>query len=140
MPSSLASAGQRLKNLRSGRGRQWGSRNRITRDLKQAVIDAAIAHGSDGHGRGGLTGYGFFLASRHPKAFSGLLGKLLPLQVDATVDSVVSSINIVSIPSDHYLGADNAPKAQPSSAPVYGTIEPIEAGHSLCKDVTRTDS
>ncbi|WP_439407930.1 hypothetical protein ACNJX9_04370 [Bradyrhizobium sp. DASA03076] len=108
MPSSLASADQRLKNLRSGRGRQWGSRNRITRDLKQAVIDAAIAHGSDGHGRGGLTGYGFFLASRHPKAFAGLLGKLLPLQVDTTVTSVVSAINIVSVPAGSFMVADES--------------------------------
>ncbi|MCA1474295.1 hypothetical protein [Bradyrhizobium sp. NBAIM08] len=130
MPSSLASADQRLKNLRSGRGRQWGSRNRITRDLKQAVIDAAIAHGSDGHGRGGLTGYGFFLASRHPKAFAGLLAKLLPLQIDGHIASSLTQINIVSIPSDHYLGSDGVAKV----------LQTAEPGHSLSNEVTRPEN
>ncbi|MCA1498850.1 hypothetical protein [Bradyrhizobium sp. NBAIM14] len=130
MPSSLAGADQRLKNLKSGRGRRWGSRNRIPRDLRQAVIDAAIAHGSDGHGRGGLTGYGFFLASRHPKAFAGLLGKLLPLQIDGHVTSHFSQINIVPIPSDHYLGSDGIAKV----------LKPAEPGHSLSNEVTRPEN
>jgi hypothetical protein len=32
-----------------------------------------------------LTGYLFFLAGKHPKAFAGLLGKMLPLQVNGSI-------------------------------------------------------
>jgi hypothetical protein len=90
---------KRLQNLNLRPGRKWGSKSKIPQDLKQAIVDAASAYGSDGHGTGELTGYLFWLASRHPKAFSGLLGKLLPYQLTGTLRSVVGQINIVSVPS-----------------------------------------
>lgn len=90
-----------------------GTVNRITRDLKSGIIDAATAYGSDGHGTGGLPGYLFYLAGSHPKAFAGLLGKLLPLQVNSSTKSVVGQINIVSVPVDHYLSAEDVRKLAP---------------------------
>ena len=100
-------SGKQLENLvAKGRGRGRGIRNKIPQNLKQSIVDAAIAHGSDGHGRGGLTGYGFFLASRHPKAFAGLLGKLLPLQVDASVSTVLTAVNILPVPAGSYIAPD----------------------------------
>ncbi|MGY3615687.1 hypothetical protein [Bradyrhizobium sp. USDA 10063] len=94
-------------------GRTIGTINRITRDLKLGIIDAATAYGSDGHGTGGLTGYLFFLAGSHPKAFASLLGKMLPLQVNGSIQSVVGQVNIVSIPSDQYLTKEDARKLAP---------------------------
>lgn len=100
-------ADSRVKNLKRGPGRRWGSKSRIPQSLKQAILDAAISHGADSRGLGGLQGYGFFLASKHPKAFCGLLGKLLPLQLDADLtNSLVTAVTIVSVPADQYLSGE----------------------------------
>jgi hypothetical protein len=122
-----------------GPRRVRGVPNRIHSNLKQAIIDAAVAHGSDRQGVGGLTGYCFFLASQHPRAFAGLLGKLLPLQIDGHLTSTVARINVVSVPVDRYLAADDAANSlQPPV--VKGVFEPAETGHSLSGDSTRADS
>jgi len=66
--------------------------------LKLSIIDAAVAYGSDGKGNAGLTGYLYFLAGSHPKAFAGLLGRTLPYQINTNSASTVGTVNIVSIP------------------------------------------
>lgn len=64
-----------------GPGRPKGSPNKTTALLKEAIIKAAEEVGEDGQGKGDLTGYLRFLAKGEPKAFAGLLGKVLPMQV-----------------------------------------------------------
>ena len=65
----------------AGKGRVKGTPNKTTALLKEAIIKAAEAVGSDGNGAGQLTGYCTFLAKEEPKAFAQLLGKVLPMQV-----------------------------------------------------------
>ena len=108
-------AAARKANLRpGGPGRIRGLQNKITRDLKLSIIDAAAAHGADGHGSGALTGYLLHLAANHPRAFSGLLAKLLPLQIDGAVNSVVSAVRVLTVPVDRYLSADDIAKLRPA--------------------------
>lgn len=95
--------------------KQPGTINRITRDLKRGIVDAAAAYGSDGNGAGGLTGYLFHLADKHPKAFASLLGKLLPLQVNSQINSVVGQINIVSVPADTFLTQEDVNRMSPAA-------------------------
>lgn len=64
-----------------GPGRPKGVPNKTTTALKEAILLAAENVGSDGKGKGGLTGYLEKLATEDAKAFSTLLGKVLPLQV-----------------------------------------------------------
>jgi hypothetical protein len=97
-------------NLINPPRRQPGSPNAITRDLKRGIIDAAERHGSDGKGTDGLTGYLFHLAGKHPKAFAGLLGKILPLQVSGNVGQFIGTVNVISVPADNYLSADDIVK------------------------------
>lgn len=66
---------------KAGPGRPKGSPNKTTALLKEAIIKAAEEVGEDGNGKGDLTGYLRFLARGEPKAFAGLLGKVLPMQV-----------------------------------------------------------
>lgn len=66
---------------RAKTGRRAGTPNKTTALLKEAIIRAAEATGSDGNGKGKLTGYCTFLAKTEPKAFAQLLGKVLPMQV-----------------------------------------------------------
>lgn len=67
-------------------GRQKGTPNRTTALLKDAIIKAAEAVGEDGKGRGKLVGYCKMLAKDEPKAFSSLLGRVLPMQVTGEGD------------------------------------------------------
>jgi hypothetical protein len=64
-----------------GRGRPKGAPNRITKALKDAILSAAEEAGYDGQGKDGLTGYLRHVADTDVKAFCGLLGRVLPLQV-----------------------------------------------------------
>lgn len=65
-----------------GPGRPPGLANKTTRLLKEAILLAAEEVGQDGAGAGGLVGYLRRLAASDPRAFAGLLGKVLPMQVN----------------------------------------------------------
>lgn len=90
---------KRLNNLQH-LGRPKGAQDKISRDLKNGIIDAAIVHGSDGEGAGGLAGYLFLLAAEHKKTFGNLLMKLLPMNLTGSVEqSLVGTVRIISAPS-----------------------------------------
>lgn len=74
-------ANKQRGNTPKSPGRPKGSPNKTTAALKEAIILAAERVGSDGQGKDALTGYCVFLAKNEPKAFAGLLGKVLPMQV-----------------------------------------------------------
>jgi hypothetical protein len=91
--------------------------NKIARDLKKGIMDAAERHGEDGIGTNGLEGYCYLLASKHPKIFAQLLGKVLPMQINASGGNFIASVNIVSIPSESYLAPDDIARIKAQSAP-----------------------
>jgi len=66
---------------RSKTGRAKGTPNKTTKALKDAILMAAEATGCDGKGKDGLVGYLKHVAASDVKAFSTLLGKVLPMQV-----------------------------------------------------------
>jgi hypothetical protein len=66
---------------RSKTGRAKGTPNKSTAALKDAVLKAAELEGQDGAGKGKLVGYLRRVAKEDVKAFAGLLGKVLPMQV-----------------------------------------------------------
>jgi hypothetical protein len=116
---------RKLKNLRNGGpGRMKGLQNKITRDLKLSIVEAAALHGGDGRGSGGVTGYCLHLATNHPKAFATLIGRMLPYQVDGTIQSVVEAVRIISIPADHYLDAESMAKLKTALMIEHASIEP----------------
>jgi hypothetical protein len=69
----------------AGKGKPKGAVNKTTKLLKEAILLAAEKVGSDGEGKDGLTGYLVEVARSDVKAFAGLLGKVIPLQVNAKV-------------------------------------------------------
>lgn len=77
---------------RAKTGRQKGTPNKTTALLKDAIIRAAEAVGEDTKGAGGLVGYLKRLAKEDVKAFSSLLGKVLPLQVTGADDGPVQIV------------------------------------------------
>lgn len=81
----------------AGKGRPRGSVNKTTAMLKEAILGAATNTGSDGKGRDGLMGYCAFLAVSEPKAFAGLLGKVLPMQLTGADGGPIKSVTRVEL-------------------------------------------
>lgn len=86
--------------------RRAGTRNRITTDLKHGIIEGAAKHGEDGKGKGGVNGYLAWAARKYPRDYLKLIGRLLPLDLNATglpKGSSIGSINIIAAPSNMIL-------------------------------------
>jgi hypothetical protein len=98
--------------LAAGRGP-----NKITMDLKQGIVGAASELGYDGKGLGGLQGYLKFLAEDYPKQFTSLLGRVIPLQITATPGMFIGQVNIVGVPPDRYMSAEQIRALQPPDEP-----------------------
>lgn len=78
-----------------GKGRPKGSPNKITADLKRAILEAAEAAG----GPGGTVGYLTTQATESPASFLTLLGKVLPTTIAGDADNplaVVTRIELVA--------------------------------------------
>lgn len=67
-------------------GRRAGTPNRISRDLKEAILAGAEAAGD-----GDMVSYLTWAAKEHPGPFLALLGKIVPLQVSASVAMPIAS-------------------------------------------------
>lgn len=78
----MATEHPKRKPPNAGKGRQKGVPNKSTAVLKEAILLAAKLSGGDKKGKDGLVGYLKRVADTDVKAFSGLLGKVLPLQVE----------------------------------------------------------
>lgn len=113
------------------RGRPKGAVAKITRDLREGIIDAAVIVGSDGQGTGGLTGFLVDLAMNHKRAYASLLAKLLPMQASVDVNTNTVGIQIVSIESGTFLSREECAKAtQPRASQLQLEGEIIESHDS----------
>lgn len=65
-----------------GPGRPKGIPNKTTKAIKDAITEA--------FDRAGGVDYLVRLANEDPKTFCGLVGKVIPLQVEGSLDSVVT--------------------------------------------------
>jgi hypothetical protein len=88
-PHNSREAGARFERGHAKRGgRKKGVPNRLTREIKEAIIAACEQHGSDGKGTGGLPGYLALLAKKERRSMAMLLRAVMPLQVNATVQPI----------------------------------------------------
>jgi hypothetical protein len=81
-PGRARSAGKRFSKeyQPARRGRRKGSRNLISRDIKEAILAAAKAVGEDGKGKNGLVGYMVTLAREEPRLMATLLHRVMQMQ------------------------------------------------------------
>ena len=71
----------------AGKGRVKGSKNKITKAVKQAVLDAFNEVGS--------SDYLVKIARADPKTVCGLLGRVIPQEVNSSVEANVSYREII---------------------------------------------
>src|ERR1700690_4032818 len=91
MPKPKSNAGSFKPGKKKTGGRKVGAPNKLTRELRQAILDAGERVGYDGKGRGGLTGFLARLAVTHPAAYASLLGRLLPMKVSTAMNVAIRS-------------------------------------------------
>jgi hypothetical protein len=99
-------------------GKPKGTVNRVTRDLKEAILAAGEAAG----GEGGLTSYLTRLAVENSSAYTGLLAKVLPTTLAASesnggVGVEVRFIREIVWPDGHREIEGVTPKSLPSPEP-----------------------
>lgn len=86
-----------------GSGRKVGTVNRVPALLKDAIMTTMELEGIDQRGKDGVVGFLRGAARREPAAFLTLVGKVLPLQINAklqgemTVTGKFGSTNIKSM-------------------------------------------
>lgn len=95
-----------------GSGRKKGTPNKTTTFLRDAILKATDLAGQEISGKegSGAVEYLRHLAINHPPAFAGLLGKILPTQIQGDVHVAPSGLN-------HFYGG-TTPNAQPGVAGV----------------------
>lgn len=82
-------------------GKPKGAVNKTTASLREAILIAAEKSGGDMNGKDGLIGYLKRVADEDVKAFAGLLGKVLPMQITGEGGGpVVARIELVALKSE----------------------------------------
>ena len=77
----------------AGKGRPKGVPNKITADLKRAILEALEAAG----GEGGSVGYLTTQAATNPASFMTLVGKVLPTTVAGDPDNPLATITRIEL-------------------------------------------
>jgi len=111
-------------------GRPKGAQNKVTRELRDLILEAVDRVGSDGRGKDGRLGYLMSLATDVPSSYAVLLRAILPVDVKATVthrreltlDEAVAQLKARGLPPelieylrrvDDELGEDDQPDPYP---------------------------
>ena len=90
-------------------GRPAGSRDKLTRDMKEAILGAAEQWGANGRGQDGLQGFYRHLLATMPDVFATHLLRLIPREVQADVamtdatPAKIETVNVAVIPVGAFL-------------------------------------
>ena len=81
------------KGNKLGTGRKKGSKNKLTRDLKEAVIAAAQNLGMNNLGYGGITGFIMRCGIENPTALLATLARMLPMDMETEMPDFALDID-----------------------------------------------
>lgn len=65
------------------KGRQRGTVNKTTRELREGILDSAVRLGYDGKGKDGLVGFLMMLGEKWVPQYVTLLAKIIPHEINA---------------------------------------------------------
>src|SRR5260370_548418 len=82
--TDLLSGPKRPPVRTSGQGRPKGIPNKLKRDIKEMILESF-------HGAGGVR-YLIKQADKNPVAYMGLLGKVVPTQINATIKREITEL------------------------------------------------
>ena len=68
-----------------GAGRKKGTPNKTTRDLRETIVEAFY--------KAGGVSYLIEQSTANPQAFMGLMGKVIPKEIEASVTGTITLVN-----------------------------------------------
>jgi hypothetical protein len=96
--------GHFVKGHKKIAGRKKGTMNRVAQAWKELIEQAAAQVGQDGKGKGGALGYLINVARKDYRTFCGLIGKVMPLQVNHSAQTV----RVFHLDAERLRGASDA--------------------------------
>jgi hypothetical protein len=104
------------KGNKQGKGRPHGSKNKLSRDLKEAIIAAANNLGMNNLGYGGVTGFVMRVGIKHPTSLLAALAKIS--DADLPAEAPEFSIDLDKLNQEELLSLERiAAKAGRHSLP-----------------------
>ena len=114
----MTQAKENRKSFKKGKpktgGRKPGVPNKLTREIKEAILAGGEQVGYDGKGKDGLPGYFRRLARDYPKDYAALIGKMLPMKITPTTsfnlrerEVIIRQLELRKVPVTHIF--DQAP-------------------------------
>jgi len=101
-----------------------GTRNKITRDIKEGLIKSAVKHGFDGEGKDGLVGYFNYLLKNDLRAHANLIGRLIPLDLTANLQHHQRlTVKVVSVPRGTFFTKEQAEQIMDMNVDAMPVIE-----------------
>jgi hypothetical protein len=115
--------------------RTVGVANKLTRDIKQGMMQSAIEHGRNGRGLDGLPGFCAWLLANDLKSWCSIFARMVPLDLHAEVSHHNFQVNVVSIPRGRFFTKDEARKVlageldliDVTPAPIADDVTPMTA-------------
>jgi hypothetical protein len=117
-PGRARDASERSGSFKKGHkkvgGRQKGTPNLLSREYKDAVLEAAYRVGFDGSGQGGIIGYFMWIAAVYPMAYVIALIRLLELEYSygADPDQPSSTVDEINERLRNQIGLTNSETAR----------------------------
>lgn len=122
-----ANQGSFKKGHKLARGRPKGSKNKFTRDLKEAIVAAAENLGMNNLGYGGVTGFVMRVGIKHPTALMAALARIADM--DEQTEAPEFSIDMDKLTQEElgFLERIAAKAGKHSLPPPSNTADDIDA-------------
>jgi len=115
-------------------GRQRGSQNKFTRQIKEGLVEAAILYGYDGKGKNEMIGFFHRVIEKDIAVFCGMLSRAMPLQIHHKGEGT-TILDVTYYESSDEIREEMKRRGLPDNVTIYGSDEVSrEAQEDACRD------